>query len=54
MINTVPRKLRDVNEAIGSALVEAAAAKEPLQVDIRGTKLNLSLVKPPFVPLKKN
>ncbi len=43
-----------LNEAIGSALVEAAAAKEPLVVDIRGTKLNLSLVKPPFVPLKKN
>ena len=43
-----------INEAIGSALVEAAAAKEPLQVDIRGTRLNLSLVKPPFVPLKKS
>ncbi len=43
-----------INEAIGSALVEATAAKEPLQVDIRGTRLNLSLVKPPFVPLKKN
>jgi aminomethyltransferase len=43
-----------LNEAIGSALVDAAAAKEPLQVDIRGTKLNLQLVKPPFVPLKKS
>jgi aminomethyltransferase len=43
-----------INEAIGSALVETAAAKEPLTVDIRGTKLNLQLVKPPFVPLKKN
>ncbi len=43
-----------INEAIGSALVEAAAAKEPMLVDIRGTKLNLQLVKPPFVPLKKN
>jgi aminomethyltransferase len=43
-----------LNEAIGSALVDAAAAKEALQVDIRGTKLNLQLVKPPFVPLKKN
>ena len=43
-----------INEAIGSALVEAAVVKEPLTVDIRGTKLNLSLVKPPFVPLKKN
>jgi aminomethyltransferase len=42
-----------LNEAIGSALVDATAAKEALQVDIRGTKLNLQLVKPPFVPLKK-
>jgi aminomethyltransferase len=43
-----------LNEAIGSALVDAAATKETLQVDIRGAKLNLQLVKPPFVPLKKN
>jgi aminomethyltransferase len=43
-----------LNEAIGSALVDAAAAKESLFVDIRGTKLPLQLVKPPFVPLKKN
>ena len=43
-----------LNEAIGSALVDAAAAKEALQVDVRGTKLNLTLVKPPFVPLKKS
>jgi aminomethyltransferase len=43
-----------INEAIGSALVDAAAAKEQLAVDIRGTKLNLQLVKPPFVSLKKN
>jgi aminomethyltransferase len=42
-----------LNEAIGSALVEAMAVKEQLTVDIRGTKLNLHLVKPPFVPLKK-
>ena len=42
-----------LNEAIGSALVDSAAAKNPLAVDIRGTKLNLSLVKPPFVTLKK-
>ena len=42
-----------INEAIGSGLVAADAVKEPLQVDIRGTKLNLSLVKPPFVILKK-
>ena len=43
-----------LNEAIGSALVEAVAAREPLAVDIRGSRLNLSLVKPPFVNLKKN
>ena len=40
-----------LNEAIGSALVDAAA--QPLAVDIRGAKINLQLVKPPFVPLKK-
>jgi aminomethyltransferase len=43
-----------INEAIGSALVEAAALQNTLVVDIRGTLLNLQLVKPPFVPLKKN
>jgi aminomethyltransferase len=43
-----------INEAIGSALVDASALKNPLMVDVRGTKLNLQLVKPPFVPLKKN
>jgi aminomethyltransferase len=43
-----------LNEAIGSALINTAAAKDPLQVDIRGTKLNLQLVKPPFVTLKKS
>lgn len=43
-----------LNEAIGSALVDSTAAKEPLLVDIRGTKLPLTLTKPPFVPLKKN
>ena len=42
-----------LNEAIGSALVATAAASTPLAVDIRGTKLNLQLVKPPFVELKK-
>lgn len=42
-----------LNEAIGSALVATSAAAAPLAVDIRGTKLNLSLVKPPFVELKK-
>ncbi len=43
-----------LNEAIGSALVGAAAAAAPLAVDIRGTKVNLHLVKPPFVELKKS
>lgn len=43
-----------LNESIGSALVDSAAAKEALQVDLRGTKLNLQLVKPPFVTLKKS
>lgn len=43
-----------INEAIGSALVSAASAKDQLSVDIRGTKLNLQIVKPPFVALKKN
>ena len=42
-----------LNEAIGSALVATPAAARPLTVDIRGTLLNLHLVKPPFVPLKK-
>ncbi len=43
-----------LNEAIGSALVTTSAAAQPLAVDIRGTKLNLHLVKPPFVELKKS
>ena len=43
-----------LNEAIGSALVATAASASPLTVDIRGTKLNLQLVKPPFVELKKS
>jgi aminomethyltransferase len=42
-----------LNEAIGSALVAKDAAAAPLAVDIRGSKLNLNLVKPPFVELKK-
>jgi len=43
-----------LNEAIGSALVDAAVVTAPLAVDIRGAKLNLQLVKPPFVTLKKS
>ena len=42
-----------LNEAIGSALVETAAAAGPLAVDIRGTKIDLRLAKAPFVELKK-
>jgi aminomethyltransferase len=42
-----------LNEAIGSALVPAAFANQPLAVDIRGTKLTLQVVTPPFVELKK-
>jgi len=43
-----------INEAIGTALVAATVAAAPLLVDIRGTKINLQLVKPPFVSLKKS
>lgn len=42
-----------LNEAIGSALVTTASATGTLSVDIRGTLINLQLVKPPFVELKK-
>jgi len=42
-----------LNEAIGSALVASAVAAAPLAVDIRGTKIPLQIVKPPFVELKK-
>ncbi|HTQ32288.1 MAG TPA: glycine cleavage system aminomethyltransferase GcvT [Opitutaceae bacterium] len=43
-----------LNEAIGSALVDTAAAASPLAVDVRGTKIGLRPVKPPFVELRKN
>ena len=43
-----------LNEAIGSALIATASAVQPLAVDVRGTKLPLQLVKPPFVELKKS
>ena len=43
-----------INEAIGSALVSTASAATPLAVDIRGTLIQLQLVKPPFVELKKS
>jgi glycine cleavage system T protein (aminomethyltransferase) len=40
-------------EAIGTALVEAPAAAKPLFADVRGSLIELQLVKPPFVQLKK-
>ena len=43
-----------LNEAIGSAWLPAAEIDRPLAVDIRGAKVNLQLVKPPFVELKKS
>jgi aminomethyltransferase len=50
-----------LNEAIGSALVtarstsaEAGGGDAALSVDIRGARLNLQLVKPPFVELKRS
>jgi aminomethyltransferase len=42
-----------LNESIGSAIVDTNAAEQALAVDIRGSKLDLHLVKPPFVELKK-
>jgi aminomethyltransferase len=42
-----------LNEAIGSALVDSPALAGALAVDIRGVRLGLHLVKPPFVELKK-
>ncbi len=42
-----------LNEAIGSALVQAGAAALPLAVDIRGDRIGLRLVTPPFIPLRK-
>lgn len=42
-----------LNEAIGSALVATKVANQPLAVDIRGTKINLQIVNPPFIEVKK-
>jgi aminomethyltransferase len=42
-----------LSEAIGSALVEAAAAAGPLFVEIRGSLIELHLVKPPFIEINK-
>lgn len=43
-----------LNEAIGSALVDGAAAGQPLSSDIRGARIDLRPVMPPFVPLPKH
>lgn len=43
-----------LNESIGSALVGATASKKYMQVDIRGEKVALRVVKPPFVSLKQS
>ncbi|HEY1764854.1 MAG TPA: glycine cleavage system aminomethyltransferase GcvT [Opitutaceae bacterium] len=40
-------------EAIGTAIVEAPAAGKALKADVRGTPVELRLVKPPLVELKK-
>ncbi len=42
-----------LNEAIGSALVASKHAGASLSVDLRGQRIGLQIVKPPFVPLKK-
>jgi aminomethyltransferase len=41
-----------LNEAIGSALVAAAAADGPLAAEVRGARIELHPVTPPFVPLR--
>jgi len=43
-----------LSEAIGTALVESAAAAGPLRADVRGSLIDLQLVKPPFIELKKS
>jgi len=43
-----------LNEAIGSALIATGEISRPLEVDIRGARIHLQLVKPPFVELKKS
>jgi aminomethyltransferase len=42
-----------LGEAIGSALVDAPAITTALEVDIRGTRIPLKWVKPPFVTLRQ-
>jgi aminomethyltransferase len=40
-----------LNEAIGSALIDASAVKTSLAVDIRGARIPLQITKAPFIPL---
>ena len=42
-----------LSEAIGSALVQISASAGALHADVRGSLIELRLVKPPFVELKK-
>jgi aminomethyltransferase len=42
-----------LSEAIGSALVGSPSAAGPLRVDVRGSRIDLRLVKPPFIELRK-
>jgi aminomethyltransferase len=42
-----------LSQAIGSALVEAPRAGGPLRADIRGSLIELQVVKPPFIELRK-
>jgi len=42
-----------LNEAIGSAIVGTSTVVRKLAVDIRGAKIPLTLIKPPFIELKK-
>ena len=64
VLNAAGEKIGDVlsgtlspmlNEAIGSAIVGAAAANagDPMFADIRGAKIALQIVKPPFVSFAK-
>lgn len=43
-----------LNEAIGSALVTTGVTSGPLAVEVRGARLSLQPVKPPFVELRKS
>lgn len=42
-----------LNEAIGSALIKSQSVDSGLSVDVRGNKVTLQMVRPPFIPLGK-